>query len=118
MTSDFINSFKSKVKIEHCSKIDEICEVLDESQEYTIIKTANLAKFRIVLNDFKKDNEILDKRVSVLCGPINLIYKVTAPDGFLCCMLTGLYKNNEDGYDRLNKILIFQEENTDLFGGF
>lgn len=118
MTSEFVNNFKSKVSIEHCSRVDEICEILDESQEYAIVKTANLAKFRIVLNEFKKDSEILDKSVIVLNGPVNLIYKVTAPDGFLCVLLTGLYKNNDDIYETRNRILIFQEEDTNLFGGF
>lgn len=118
MTSEFINSFKSKVSVENCHRVDEICEILDESQEYSLIKTANLAKFRIVLNEFKKDSEILDKSVVVLSGPVNLIYKVTAPDDFLCVLLTGLYKTSEDVYETRNKILIFQEEDTNLFGGF
>lgn len=110
MNTDLAAKLKESVSVDNHYKVDEISKILDPSIEYKIVYTRNLANYRILLQEYKMDDSIVDKSAYVLSGKAVMFPRVIVEGPFVFVLLI----TSRQEFDRFNtdySILIYEEEN-------
>lgn len=106
------DKIKKLVNEKYYPRVDEMCNVLDDKVEYSVMHTKNRAEYSLALKNLKSDDNVLFMTNLILSGEI-VMYPIVQVTGEFVAMLLIIDRQIYNRFEKQYKILVY-EEDSDL----